>query len=53
MENQAQANRFWAKALATVAVCALGAASMYLTRGSAEPTGIGWAILGILLIWGN
>jgi len=38
-----------AKAIASVAVCAAGAYSMHVSQGS---TGIGWAILGILLIWG-
>jgi len=37
------------KWLATIAVCALGAASMYWSNGE---TGVGWAILGVLLIWG-
>jgi hypothetical protein len=37
------------KGLATLAVCALGALSMYLSDGQ---TGIGWAILGMLFIWG-
>jgi len=37
------------KALASIAICALGAFSMYVSSGE---TGIGWAILGILLIWG-
>lgn len=38
------------KGIATVGVCAMGAASMYITSGS---TGIGWAILGVFLIWGD
>jgi len=37
------------RAVASIAVCGLGGFSMYLTEGQ---TGIGWAILGILLIWG-
>jgi len=37
-----------AKAIASVAVCALGALSMYVTKGE---TGIGWAIFGLVLIW--
>ena len=37
------------KGLASIAVCALGAWSMYVSNGT---TGVGWAILGILLIWG-
>lgn len=39
---------FFNKAVATIAVCTLGGTSMYLTNGS---TGIGWAILGVFLIW--
>lgn len=38
------------KGLATFSVCALGAFSMEVTGGQ---TGIGWAILGTFLIWGN
>ena len=38
------------KGLAAIAVCALGAYAMYLTSGS---TGIGWAILGVFLIFGS
>lgn len=37
------------KGIASVAVCAAGAYCMYLTDGQ---TGIGWAILGLLIIWG-
>ena len=37
------------KTIGSFAVCALGAYAMYLTKGQ---TGIGWAILGILIIWG-
>lgn len=36
------------KSIASVAVCALGAFSMYVSNGS---TGIGWAILGLFIIW--
>lgn len=39
-----------AKAVASVAVCGMGAYTMYLTRGD---TGIGWAILGLIIIWGS
>jgi len=42
-------DEFTGKAIASVAVCAAGAASMYWSNGS---TGIGWAILGIMIIWG-
>ena len=38
------------RAIASVAVCALGAFSMWVTAGA---TGVGWAVLGILLIWGS
>jgi len=37
------------KGLASIAVCALGVASMYISNGA---TGVGWAILGLLFIWG-
>ena len=37
-----------AKGLASVAVCAAGAFAMHVTGGQ---TGIGWAILGLLIIW--
>ena len=40
---------FWARAIASLAVCALGIGAMYFSDGK---TGIGWAILGILIIWG-
>lgn len=36
------------KGIATVAVCCLGGFCMWLTGGE---TGVGWAILGVLLIW--
>lgn len=39
----------WAKVIVSVAVCGMGAYTMYLTDGE---TGVGWAILGILIIWG-
>ena len=38
------------KAVASIAVCAAGAFSMWISGGS---TGIGWAILGIFLIWND
>ncbi len=40
----------WAKGLASIAVCCLGAYSMYITKGN---TGVGWSILGLFLIWGT
>lgn len=36
------------RAVASVAMCALGALAMYLTGGE---TGIGWAVLALFLIW--
>jgi hypothetical protein len=36
------------KAIASVAVCALGAYCMYVTHGE---TGAGWAFLGLVVIW--
>lgn len=39
---------YMCKAIASVACCALGAVSMWITDGT---TGIGWAILGLLIIW--
>jgi len=36
------------KGIASIAVCGLGACAMYLTDGE---TGIGWAVLGLLIIW--
>ena len=37
-----------AKALASVAICAAGAYCMKITGGE---IGIGWAVLGLLVIW--
>ena len=37
------------KAIASVAVCALGAISMHISDGN---TGVGWSILGLMFIWG-
>ncbi len=36
------------KGLASIAVCALGAFSMYRSDGE---IGIGWAIIGLIVIW--
>ena len=41
----------WARAIASVAVCTMGTISAYLTKDKAEPTGVGYAILGVFLIW--
>ena len=38
------------KGIATIAICSLGALSMYITHSS---TGIGWALLGIIVTWGS
>jgi len=38
-----------ARAAASIGVCLLGGFCMYITNGT---TGVGWAILGIMLIWG-
>ncbi len=40
--------RYLGKGLASIGVCGLGAYCMYLTNGE---TGVGWAILGLLIIW--
>lgn len=37
------------RATASVAVCLLGVASMHFSGGE---TGVGWAILGLMFIWG-
>jgi len=37
------------RAISAVAVCAAGAFSMWVTKGE---TGIGWAVLGLLIIYG-
>lgn len=41
------------KSIASVAVCVAGTASMWLTKDSETMTGMGWAILGLLIIWGS
>ena len=41
-------NLMWAKMLSSIAVCGLGIFSMWITKGN---TGVGWAILGVFLIW--
>lgn len=38
------------KGLASLAVCALCGWRMYLTE---ERSGIGWAIVGLIIIWGS
>ena len=39
---------FICKAIASIAVCAMGAYCMKLTNGT---TGVGWAIFGLIVIW--
>ena len=41
--------RYIGKAVASIAICGLGAFAMYLTNGA---TGIGWSVLALLFIWG-
>ena len=36
------------KAVASIAVCTMGTICMKITRGE---TGIGWAIIGLIIIW--
>jgi len=38
------------KGIASVSMCVLGALSMEITNGN---TGIGWAVVGLLIIWNN
>ena len=38
------------KAIASVAICALGGFVMWLTNGE---TGVGWAVFGLAIIWGS
>jgi hypothetical protein len=47
--NKLENKSYIGKGLATIGVCAMGAFCMYISNGT---TGIGWAILGVLLIWG-
>ena len=39
-----------ARTISTLGVCTLGGYAMSLTNGR---TGIGWALLGVLIIWGS
>ena len=39
------------KGIATAAVCAAGCYCMWLTKDNTDPTGIGWTIFGIALIY--
>ena len=40
--------KYIGKGLATCGVCAMGGFVMYITNGA---TGIGWAILGVYIVW--
>ena len=42
--------KYLGKGLASAAICGMGAYVMYLTDGT---TGIGWAVLGLLLVWNH
>ena len=42
--------KYIAKGIGTIAVCAMGAYVMKITDGK---TGIGWAILGVIIIWSS
>lgn len=37
--------------LASIAICILGGVSMYITRDLPEPTGVGWAVFALFLLW--
>lgn len=41
-------HKLWCKAVVSVAICFAGAVSMWASDGE---TGIGWAVLGIALLW--
>lgn len=41
-------HELWAKTLGTICVCALGLGCMEVTNGE---TGVGWAILGLFILW--
>lgn len=41
--------KLWSKAIASVAVCLMGSWSMLVSKGK---TGVGWAVLGLIFIWG-
>jgi len=40
-----------AQGMASIAVCLMGGMSMIATKEHIEPTGIGWAIIGLIIIW--
>ena len=48
VEERKARYKYLARAIATVAVCAAGAATHWHTG----ETGIGWAIFGTMVIWG-
>jgi hypothetical protein len=43
------AYRHLSRTIASLAICLAGAVAMYTTNGQ---TGIGWSVLGLLIIWG-
>ena len=43
-----KAHKLWAKVAASFAVCALGVFCVSITGGK---TGVGWAVIGIMVIW--
>jgi hypothetical protein len=43
-------SRIFGKTIASVAICVAGAYCMNITNGS---TGIGWAVLGLAIVWGS
>ena len=48
--NKKDYAKYIAKGIATIAVCGMGAYVMQITDGK---TGIGWAIFGVIGIWGS
>jgi hypothetical protein len=49
MGNGGEMNELTAKALVSVAICAIGAYCMLVTDGD---IGVGWAVLGLCLVRG-
>jgi hypothetical protein len=47
--KQIEIGKTLAKTLISIAVCIAGAVSMWASGGE---TGIGWAILGLVILWG-
>lgn len=40
--------KYFSKTIASIVVCIAGTVSMYITDGE---TGIGWSIVGLIVIW--